>query len=170
MYPWLIGGNKPLNDWNKHMARPVHNHELPTPHDMLLPIQGNVSEEDFRQPPGRDIHNTKTLLAVKNGRTTGTTFGRVNGLESITRHYPGHGIAQDALEFIVCGYDTVTDKEARFSDAGDSGSLVAGRDGRIIGQLTGGAGTTDQTDKMYVTPFYAPEKAIEKEFPDCHLL
>lgn len=76
--------------------------------------------------------------------------------------------------FIVCGYDTVTAKNDKFSDDGNSGSVVAGRDGRIIAhwQITGGGGPTDETDKMYVTvtPFYALQGTIKKNYPNCYLL
>ena len=140
------------------------------PEDMLLTLKGYVTENELRNPQNLDIHNVKTLLAVKNGRTTGTTFGRVTGLESITREYTIHGISQRALEFVVCGYDTATGRNDKFSDDGDSGSMVVGRDGRLIGQLTGGGGPTDTTDKTYITPYYALKDAISKKFPGCHLL
>ncbi|KAG8695281.1 hypothetical protein FRC09_009255, partial [Ceratobasidium sp. 395] len=55
-----------------------------------------------------------------------------------------------------------------FSDNGDSGSVVVGRDGRLIGLLTGGAGLADRTDKSYITPYWALKKAMDKEFPGCH--
>jgi hypothetical protein len=136
---------------------------------MLLTLKGYVPEAELRNPENLDIYNMKTLLAVKNGPTTGTTFGRVNGLESITRKYPEYGISQEALEFIVCGYDMTTGDNAKFSDDGDSGSFVVGRDGRLIGQLTGGGGPTDKTDKSYITPYYALKKALDTKFPGCHL-
>jgi len=145
-------------------------HNFHTPEDLLLQLENYVPEEEFRNPQNFDIHNVRTLLAVKNGRSTGTTFGRVNGLESITRNYPEHGIAQKALEYIICGYDTVTGKNDKFSDGGDSGSIVAGRDGRIIAQITGGGGPTDETDQTYATPFYGLQKAIKKKYPKCYLV
>lgn len=136
---------------------------------MLLQLQDHVPEEEFRNPQNYDVHNVKTLLAVKNGGSTGTTFGRVNGLESITCHYPEHGKALRALEYIVLGYDAAKSKNDKFSDLGDSGSFVAGRDGRLIGQITGGAGPTDSTDMTYVTPYYALKKEVEKKYPNCYL-
>lgn len=140
------------------------------PDDLLLQIQDYVREAEFRDPQNYDVHNAKTLLAVKNGRTTGTTFGRVNGLESITRHHSEHGIETKAVEIIVCGYDTKTGENEKFSDGGDSGSMVVGRDGRIIGPLTGGGGPTAKTDKTYITPFYALKKEIEKKYPKAFVL
>ncbi|ODN88039.1 hypothetical protein L198_06778 [Cryptococcus wingfieldii CBS 7118] len=168
----FVGGNKTAVDWVNYMfpqefkdRRGFH-----APEDMLLALKDVVPEAEFRNPQNFDIHNVRTLLAVKNGRSTGTTFGRVNGLESITRHYPEHGIAQRTLEFIVCGYDTVRGKNDKFSDDGKSGSIVAGRDGRIIAQITGGGGPTDEADKTYVTPFYALQGAIKKKYPNCYLV
>lgn len=135
------------------------------PDDLLLRVEDYVREAEFHDPQNYDVHNVKTLLAVKNGRTTGTTFGRVNGLESITRHYPEHGIEAKAVEIIVCGYDTKMGENDEFSHQGDSGSMVVGRDGRIIGLLTGGGGPTSKTVKTYITPFYALKGEIEKKYP-----
>jgi len=169
--PSSTGGNKTAVDWVNYMFPQADDRRnFHTPEDMLLQLKDYVPEQEFRNPQNFDIHNVKTLLAVKNGRSTGTTFGRVNGLESITRHYPEHGIAQVALEFIICGYDTATGKNDKFSDGGDSSSIAAGRDGRIIGQITGGGGPTDETDMTYVTPFYALQKAIKKTYADCYLV
>ncbi|KAI2628718.1 hypothetical protein GGR54DRAFT_360288 [Hypoxylon sp. NC1633] len=39
-----------------------------------------------------DVHSEKCLLVVKNGLTTGTTVGRVNGLQSFTRYYDHYNI------------------------------------------------------------------------------
>ncbi|KAG8694292.1 hypothetical protein FRC09_009945 [Ceratobasidium sp. 395] len=168
---FFVGGNKTAVDWVNYMFPQVHDRrDLHIPKHMLLQLEGYVSEEEFRNPQNFDIHNVRTLLAVKNGGSTGTTFGRVNGLESVTRHYPPHGIAQVALEFIVCGYDTERGKNYKFSHRGDSSAIVAGRDGRIIAQITGGGGPTDETDLTYTTPFYALQKAIKKKYPECYLV
>ena len=140
------------------------------PEDLLLQVKDYVPESDFRNPSNYDVHDVKTLLAVKNGCSTGTTYGRVNGLESITRSYPEYGISQDALEYVVLGYDTKTAKNDKFSDPGDSGAFAVGRDGRLIGQITGGGGSTDSTDKTYLTPFYALLPEIQKRFPGCFVL
>lgn len=167
----FIGGDKTAIDWKNYMfSQPNDRCGFSAPENMLLPLKGYVPETELRNPQNLDIHNLKTLLAVKNGCTTGTTFGRVNGLESITRTYPHHGISQKALEFIVCGYDTKTGDNAKFSDDGDSGSIVAGRDGRLIGLITAGGGPTDRTDKTYITPYYALRLAVSEMFPGCHLL
>lgn len=167
-----IGGNVSQTDWKRFMfPQPTDHKDFFVPVEMMLPLKGYVRETEFRNPDNLDIFNEPTLLAVKNGRTTGTTFGGVNGLESVTQHIPEHGISMQALEYIVVGYDTQTLKSGRFSSFGDSGSIVAGRDGRIIGQLTSGAGgVIDSVDRSYITPFFSLKTSIEKIFPDCQLL
>ena len=71
---------------------------------------------------------------------------------------------------LILGYDTKTGKNERFSDGGDSGSIVVDRRGRLIGLLTGGKGPTSATDKSYITPYYRLKKKIEAKFPGAHLL
>ena len=139
------------------------------PPDGLLQAFGVVPEAEFRNPQNLDVHNMKTLLCVKHGRTTRTTFGRVNGLESFTRHYPKHGTPHNSVEIAVLGYDTSSFQYSKFSDLGDSGSIVLGRDGRIIGMLTGGCGPTDETDIAYITPYWWLEQQIKAKFPGCFL-
>ena len=112
------------------------------------------------------MHGEKCLLVVKNGLTTGTTVGRVNGLESFTRVYEDDGIKQTSIEIAVLIYDKTREK---FSDSGDSGSIVLARDGRIVGILTGGSGPTDETDITYLTPYWWIEKEIKGKYPGCFL-
>lgn len=102
---------------------------------------------------------------MKNGSTTGTTVGRANGLESFTRIYDEYGINHTSIEIAVMPYD----KTRKFSDAGDSGSIVLARDGRIVGIVTGGAGPTDRTDITYITPYWWIEKQIKAKYPGCFL-
>ena len=91
-------------------------------------------------------------------------------LKSITHHSnPKHGgIDARAVEIVVCGYDSDsrTGENEAFSDGGDSGVIVAGRDGRIIGLVTGGGGPiTGKMDKTYIAPFYAVKKQIKQKYP-----
>ncbi|KAL1707595.1 hypothetical protein EV121DRAFT_277965 [Schizophyllum commune] len=156
-----VGGNVTAVDWQKYMFPQHHDHrDFHVPEDLLLQL------EDYN----RDVNDVDTLLAVKNGHITGTTFGRVNGLDSITRTYDAHGLKVDAKEVLILGYDTKTGKNERFSDGGDSGSIVVDRRGRLIGLLTGGKGPTSATDKSYITPYYRLKKKIEAEFGKAHLL
>ena len=147
--------------------QPQDRQKFQEPEDDLVQIKGVVPESEFHAPRDLDVYNVKTLLAVKNGRSTGTTFGRVNGLKSITR-CTDYGIHQVSEEYVVLGYDTSI-KNNKFSAPGDSGAIVIGRDGRIIGILTGGGGPTDDTDMTYVTPYFWLEQRIKERFPGCFL-
>jgi len=164
------GGTKVPFAWYRYMYPRTKDRprDPPIDGDMLLPLKGHVTEAEWRNPQDLDTYNKKALLAVKNGRTTGTTFGRVNGLESVIRN----GTSQPALQFLVCGYDSeINDPNTQFSDAGDSGSFVVARDGRLIGQLTGGGGPrADRMERSYITPYYALKAALDQKFPGCHLL
>ena len=132
-----------------------------------LQARGVVQDDEFRDPQHRDIHNEKCLIVVKNGAATETTLGRVNGLESFIRRYDDRGTPLTSIEFAVFHYG----KEfGKFSDAGDSGSIVLARDGKIVGLLTGGAGRVDgPADITYITPYWWLEKKIKAKFPDCFL-
>jgi hypothetical protein len=136
------------------------------PQDGLLQAYGVVQEDKIRDPQHLDIHGEKCLLVVKNGSTTGTTIGRANGLESFIRIYDDYGIEHTSIEIAVLPYDK---KHGKFSDAGDSGSIVLARNGGIVGILTGGAGPTNETDITYITPYWWIEQQIKAKYPDCFL-
>jgi len=140
------------------------------PEGMLLRLGGYAPEAELHSPQDLDNYGARAILAVKNGSSTGTTFGRVNGLESVTRKYFKDGVFSTALELIVCGYDTKKGGNVRFSEVGDSGSFAVDKDGRLIGQLTGGRGLTNGTDISYITPYFALKKVLEQKFPSFHLL
>ena len=103
---------------------------------------------------------------VCHGESSGTTVGRANGLESFTRTYHEYGIVQTSIEIAVLPYD---ERRGKFSDRGDSGSIVLARDGRIVGILTGGAGPIERTDITYLSPYWWIEKKIKDKFPSCFL-
>ncbi|KZT23693.1 hypothetical protein NEOLEDRAFT_1157202 [Neolentinus lepideus HHB14362 ss-1] len=134
--------------------------------DGLLRAYDFVREAEMHNPQQLDVHGEKCLLIVKNGLTTGTTVGRVNGLESFRRVYEDHGISHKSLEIAVLPYDKT---HGKFSDAGDSGSVVLDRGGRIVGILTGGSGTTDKTNITYLTPYWWVEEQVKAKFPGCSL-
>jgi hypothetical protein len=162
------GGNLSIGDFADTMfPHPSDQANYQYPQDGLLQAYGIVQEDEIRNPQHLDVHGEKHLPVVKNGLATGTTVGRTNGLESFTRTYPGYGIIkQTSIELAVLPYDHA---HGKFSDAGDSGSIVLARDGRIVGLLTGGAGPTDETDITYVTPFWWIYKQVKDKFPDCFL-
>ena len=67
------------------------------------------------------------------------------------------------MEIAVLPYNNAN---GPFSAPGDSGSIALDRDGRILGMITGGAGTTDRIDVTYLTPYWSIEEEIKKYFPD----
>ena len=137
------------------------------PEDSLVQAFGVVSADTISNPHHLDVNGQKCLLVLKNGGTTGTTFGRANGLESVKRSYPEYGIRQaDTLELAVLPYGKGYGK---FSDSGDSGSIVVTREGEILGMVTGGVGPTDDTDVTWLTPYWWLQDQIEKQYPDAYL-
>jgi hypothetical protein len=136
------------------------------PKDGLLQARGILQLDDIRDPKHLDANREQCLLVVKNGLATGTTIGRVSGMESFTRVYKENKIDKTSVEIGVLPYGNT---KGPFSAPGDSGSIVLDRSGRILGMITGGAGTTDRTDVTYVTPYSFLDKAIKKYFPDSFL-
>lgn len=107
------------------------------------------------------------MAVVKNGRTTGTTVGWVNGLKSLVRHYNYVNPEFTSRELTIIPYGGSV--HGAFSDAGDSGSIVAERNGRIVGLLTGSAGSTNTTDVTFATLYCELEKRIQEVLPGVHL-
>jgi len=137
------------------------------PRDGFVQAYGVVSAADISKPKHLDSNGEPCLFVLKSGRTTDMTFGCANGLESVRRSYPEFGIDQaDSLEIVVVhnskGY-------GKFSEAGDSGSIVITREGEILGMLTGGAGPTKETDVTWLTPFWWLQDQIKKKYPDAFL-
>ncbi|VDB85517.1 unnamed protein product [Peniophora sp. CBMAI 1063] len=144
------------------------------PRDCLLQASGVVQATEIHEPLHRDANGEKCLLVVKNGLATGTTIGRVMGMESFTRTYEDHAIKDTSIEIGVLPYGMAPkDRYFRgpvpFSAPGDSGAIVLTREGRILGMITGGAGSLAGTDITYLTPYWYIEEEIKKVFPDSRL-
>jgi len=77
---------------------------------------------------------------------------------------PTLDMASSTPEIAVLPYNRVLGK---FSDPGNSGSIVLARDGHIVGILTASAGPTDETasDIMYLTPYWWVEQQIKVKYP-----
>ena len=60
-------------------------------------------------------------------------------------------------------------KSKAFSSAGDSGSIVVDGEGRLVGMLTGGSGTTESADLTYITLYFWLQERVKKAFPGCFL-
>lgn len=163
----FVGGNLSIADFGNTMfPQAEDSKDYHYPEDGLLQAYGVVQDNEMRDPQHLDVHGEKCLLVVKHGMATGTTVGRVNGLESFTRIYTYPGINQTYMEIAVLNYGQ---PHGKFSSRGDSGSVVLDRIGRIVGIITGGAGPTGETDISYLTPYWSIEEQIKFKFPDSFL-
>ncbi|KAI6100522.1 hypothetical protein F5141DRAFT_1009288, partial [Pisolithus sp. B1] len=162
-----VGGNLSSLDYGKLMfPRPEDQVDYKYPEDGLLQAFGVVQADEIHNPKHLDANGEHCLLVVKNGLTTGTTTGRVMGMESFTHVYDEYGIEGTSMEIAVlpCG-----SMNGPFSAPGDSGSIVLDRNGRILGMVTGGAGTAYRNDVTYLTPYWWIEEEIKKHFPNSFL-
>jgi len=135
------------------------------PQDGLLQVFDVVPESEIRQPKQLDTHGYNAMPVIKNGLTTGTTVGWVNGLESLVRYYPDHELEFTALETTILSYGG----RGAFSEKGDSGAIILDRGGRIVAMLTGGGGTAGENDVTFGTAWYDLEPHIKKTLPGCFL-
>ncbi|KAK7032242.1 hypothetical protein VNI00_013200 [Paramarasmius palmivorus] len=162
-----IGGNLSPSDYGKIMfPRPEDQGSYKYPRDGLLQAYNVVKDKEIRSPQQFDANGYKCLHVVKNGQATGTTVGRVSGLNSFTRVYTKHGNKQTSVEVAVLPYDM---KRGAFSAPGDSGAIVLERSGGIVGMLTGGGGAAEENDITYLTPYWWFEEQIKKVLPGCYL-
>ncbi|KAI6023579.1 hypothetical protein BKA83DRAFT_4261450 [Pisolithus microcarpus] len=162
-----LGGNLSFLQYLSQMfPRPEDMSYSKYPMDGLLQASHAVQPHEIHNAPDVDAHGEECLLVVKNGMRTGTTVGRLNGMESFTRVYDENGIKGTSIEIAVLPYGYMKDP---FSAPGDSGAIVLDRNGGIVGMLTGGAGVTDNTDVSYLTPYWWLEQEIKKYFPDACL-
>jgi len=132
----------------------------------LLQVKGVVNEDEIRQPTQLDANGEGCLIVIKNGKSTGVTIGRGTGIESFIREYDEYGIQSTSMGVAIYPY---SHKDGAFSAPGDSGSIVVDGLGRIVGLLTGGAGTTDSMDVTYLTPYFWVEEHIKRAFPNSYL-
>ena len=161
------GGNLSSADYaNIMFPRPEDRADYQYPEDGLLQASGVVKPHEIHSPQHLDVNGEKCLLVVKNGLATGTTLGRATGMESFARVCNEYGIAETSIEIAVLPYGNT---KGAFSAPGDSGSIVLDRNGRILGMLTGGAGTDNRMDVTYLTPYWYIEEQIKKVFPDSYL-
>jgi hypothetical protein len=132
------------------------------PKDGLLQVNGIVQPEEIHTPTQLDANGEECFFVVKHGLMTGTTIGRVSGMESFTSNFNEYGIKETSMEIAVLPYGN---KSGPFSAPGDSGSIVLDRHGRILGMVNGGAGSIDEIDITYLTPYWYLETEIKKYFP-----
>jgi len=137
------------------------------PEDKLMPLRGFVDHGELCKPTMLDANEEACLIVVKNGAATGVTFGRASGIESFTRDYDDlGGIKSTSREIAIYSYSK---EDGAFSCCGDSGSVIADANHRIVGMLTGGAGLTNSTDVTYASSYAFLQERIRQAFPHCHL-
>jgi hypothetical protein len=62
------------------------------PEDGLMPLRDFVKDGELRSPTMVDANGEDCIIVIKNGLSTGLTFGRASGIESFVRHYEDYGI------------------------------------------------------------------------------
>jgi len=125
--------------------------DVEDPLDRLLKIRGVVSDAEIRNCSYEDESGEPSgcIIALKRGKKTGLTVGRVNNVDSFIRTYWNDGTVDTSMELPIFGYESRTKP---FSKPGDSGSVVIDNMARVIGIITGGVGATMSSDITYVTP------------------
>ena len=132
---------------NMMYRSPKNPHKFEFPGNHLLSIRGTIPDTEMRKPNMYDERNERCIMVIKNGRSSGVTIGRAEGIFSYTRiHSNITGISK---EWAILPFDK---EKGAFSQKGDSGAAVIDGRGRIGGLLTGGTGLTESTDITYVTP------------------
>lgn len=147
-----------------------HAKSLKYPHGGLLQLRDIATEDELRYPTMLDANGEECLLVIKNGNATGATIGRATGIESFVREYNDHGIHSTSMELAIYPYSQ-SFKDSAFSAPGDSGSVIADANGRIVGILTGGAGQAGSTDLdvTYAAPYYWVHERVKEAFPNADL-
>ena len=119
------------------------------PFDLLLQLHDIIPDAELRDPTQRDSNGDRGIMVLKRGKTTGLTVGRLNNMPSYTRTYWEDGTSDVSMEWPIFNYGY---EGSVFSKAGDSGSVVVDRKGRIAGVIAGAAGCRLPTDVTYMIP------------------
>ncbi|KIY62193.1 hypothetical protein CYLTODRAFT_447344 [Cylindrobasidium torrendii FP15055 ss-10] len=140
------------------------------PPNGLLPLHGILSF------PGPSFEQDERLIVLKNGYTTGLTFGCACNLVSLVRD-PDTGTTST-----VCAVfngprhlnNPGSDRTGKgdcpaFAAPGDSGSAVVDAQGRILGILVGCAASDDKADVSYVLPMEQVWEDVKSVFPNARL-
>ena len=101
--------------------------EFDYPKTRLYKIMKILAIAKMKESNNHDINGDPVRFVIKNGHITGTTVGRLTGLESHKRQY---GIAGtfNSIEAAIYPYDS---DSSVFSRSGDSGSAIVGADNDI---------------------------------------
>ncbi|TCD61326.1 hypothetical protein EIP91_008587 [Steccherinum ochraceum] len=113
-----------------------------------LGLRGIIGVDEMRNPTTHDQTAAPCIFVLKNGRTSGLTFGRANRALSFI-HRKSLGVSK---EWTILPSDDKKHEPRHFSTKGDSGSVVVDFRGRIGGILHSGCGSEESIDITYVTP------------------
>ncbi|TRM55768.1 hypothetical protein BD626DRAFT_278670, partial [Schizophyllum amplum] len=107
----------------------------------------------MRHPDAHDRRSGEpSLLVIKSGSTTGTTFGRANGVFSLVREYSDTDVWQTSRQWAIMsfgdlGHNPLPDDESgAFAALCNSGAIIADMKGRIGGMLNGGSCRVKEPD------------------------
>lgn len=144
------------------------------PDDNLLKLWGTIPEEEMREPKMLDKNDEPCITVLKRGRSTNLTVGRATTFVSYSRKYFNENDTAVSKEWAVIPLD---EKSGPFSAEGDSGSVVVDGLGRIVGMLTCGTRSGNETsdpesdvslvtsDVTFVTPIDFIMDIIHKHKP-----
>ncbi|KAH6911552.1 hypothetical protein BKA70DRAFT_1559933 [Coprinopsis sp. MPI-PUGE-AT-0042] len=134
----------------------------------VFQVSGVIPESELQNPTRKDADGNPCLPVLKSGIATGTTFGWLNGLETLVHYSMPGGVEYTAIEttFLPNNPDDKYSACA-FSSDGDSGSTILDGHGRIVAMITGGSGSCvfDRHDLTYATPFHLLQQRIKEVLP-----
>lgn len=127
----------------------------------LCSVTGAVPQNEIKDRPHNLLEKNEQLYVFKNGATSQTTCGHVNGLVSY--------LHEDGKWYKAIAVIAPPNSRTTFSKAGDSGASVIDRAGRFLGILIGGSGHPTQRnedDITYVTPWWRMKPELERFLSD----
>ena len=133
-----------------------------------MQLRDFVKDGELRRPTMFDANGEECFFVVKNGTSTGVTFGRATSIESFVRDYKEYRIHSTSMEIAIYPYSH-WHNDGAFSAPRDSGSVIGNANHRIFGMLIGGVGQTDSIDVTYASPYYFLDERIKTAFPNSHL-
>ena len=122
-----------------------------------LRFGGLISDEEMLKPTTNLGHDN--TMAMKKGSASDLTIGRLNTIRAFVRRYPTDG-HPGKMSKEVCMFPR-NSKSGSFSACGDFGSAVIDGIGRVCGIITGGDGSTDDSDCTFVTSINFLLKRLE---------
>ncbi|KAI6147674.1 hypothetical protein BKA82DRAFT_1003578 [Pisolithus tinctorius] len=111
----------------------------------LLRINGWVPRELLAHPDCFDNNGEPCLIVMKDGNTTDLTVGRFAGLEA----YLCDELGVESIELAIYNYDR---NSGPFFPKGDSGSLIFGGEGHMVGIPPSWMGKDRSNHVTYATP------------------